>query len=478
MVHEDINKAGLGLPSLARDYGHAISKHLVHALNDEGTLGLVTWKLLVLQDKTIGVTLQQSANKKYLRQTNHYHLARQLAIMRTSNVELKLPEGLPALKGNALTKLLSSIRYDPKDLGLACSIPAEVYRPLLELTDNIAGLCTSRRMKSEVKIIDTKDLRQRFGSKVKKEHKIALNQLTKILNRNHCSEDMVMGPTFARADPLPSGDRLVKDTKLLEELASHSAPQTSQAGLRDAESRVLAQFLRKQSKPADQEEDKSDKRSEQQRSTSCPTDPPARATQSDEERIAFAALASQHASKPWRRIEKRSRADEDTDMMGLTDRQHDLNPTPKPTSKLKTSSKRKRAGGPKRQPDHVARHTVSSSQEAKDALWTEYCTRHERAARRAHGKRGNQQLDTAGREDSHTNQDASRPNTGGIHARPAAMDRQKLTSAHKVDADLIQRDFSAYIQQAKSAKSQTSENCAKEPPKSKELLPGLALNQW
>ena len=121
-------------------YGHVISRYLIDALNDKGTLGMVTWNLLKLQDKTIGVTLQQPACKKYLCQTHHYHLARQLAVMTSSDIQLKLPEGLPELTGNALAKLLSNVRYDPKDLGLECSIPAEMYRPLLDLTDNIAGL--------------------------------------------------------------------------------------------------------------------------------------------------------------------------------------------------------------------------------------------------------------------------------------------------------------------------------------------------
>ena len=74
MVHEDINKARLGLPSLSVTYAHEKCRLLLQALNDKGILGIVTWNLL-LQNTAIRVTLWKPASKTYLRRTTHYHLA-------------------------------------------------------------------------------------------------------------------------------------------------------------------------------------------------------------------------------------------------------------------------------------------------------------------------------------------------------------------------------------------------------------------
>ena len=129
MVHQDKDKAGPGLPSLCTTYTQVNIKHLTEALNDKGPPGLIihsTPKYLLLQDKAIGVTLQQPANKRCLRQVSHYHLARQLTILRQAQLRLQMPEGHAGLEGKALTTLLADIKYDPNDLGLQCTIPAEV----------------------------------------------------------------------------------------------------------------------------------------------------------------------------------------------------------------------------------------------------------------------------------------------------------------------------------------------------------------
>ena len=107
MVHQDTDQAGLGLPSLMVTYAEVSCRYLVQALNDIGSLGLVTRHPLLLQDKAIGVALTQPGNKQSLRQTSHYHLARQLATLQRSVLQLTFPQGQATLRGNALSETLS-----------------------------------------------------------------------------------------------------------------------------------------------------------------------------------------------------------------------------------------------------------------------------------------------------------------------------------------------------------------------------------
>ena len=130
MIQQDTDQAGLVLPSLMVTYAEVSCRYLVQAVNDIGSLGLVTWHLMLLQDKAIGVALTQPNNKQSLCQTSHYHLARQLATLQRSGLQLTLPQGHANLRGNELSETLSKIHYDPQDLGLACKIPVEVFRPL------------------------------------------------------------------------------------------------------------------------------------------------------------------------------------------------------------------------------------------------------------------------------------------------------------------------------------------------------------
>ena len=179
MVHQDTDQAGPGLPSLMVTYAEVSCRYLVQALNDIGSLGLVTRHLLLLQDKAIGVALPQPNNKQSLRQTSRYYLACQLATMQRSGLQLTFPQGQVSLRGNALSETLSIIHYDPQDLGLDCKIPVEVFRPLMDIVANITELCGCSAHRHVM--LSTDELKLKYGNIVKKEHKVALNQLTKTL---------------------------------------------------------------------------------------------------------------------------------------------------------------------------------------------------------------------------------------------------------------------------------------------------------
>ena len=237
MTHEDPDKAGLGLPSLEVNHRHEICKSMLQALNDKGVLGIVTWNLLLLQNAAIGVTLRKQVDNKLLRRITHYHLARQLATLKDSDLELKLPLNHPELTTTALSETLSSVMYKPEDLGLECSIPAEIYIPLLELTDNISGLCLLKNKRHL--IINTDELKRRFGNRVRKEHRVALNQLTKILSSKHSNKFDLSGPTFMKVRPLNEIDRVIRDPEILEELSNCCTAHLRSVEINEAENEAL-----------------------------------------------------------------------------------------------------------------------------------------------------------------------------------------------------------------------------------------------
>ena len=161
----------------------------MQALDDIGSFGLVTQHLLLLQDKAIGVALTQPNNKQSLRQTSHSHLAQQLATLQRSRLQLTFPQGQVSLRGNSLSETLSKIHYDPQDLGLPCkiSVDSEVFRPLMDKVNNMTELCGHSAHRHVM--LSTDELK--YANIVKKEHKVALNRVIKILNR----DQNITGPT-------------------------------------------------------------------------------------------------------------------------------------------------------------------------------------------------------------------------------------------------------------------------------------------
>ena len=217
MTHQDTDQAGLGLPSLMVTYAEVSCRYLVQALNDIGSLGLVTRHLLLLQDKAIGVALTQPSNRQSLRQSSHYHLARQLATLQRSELQLTFPQEHANLRGNALSEILSKIHYDPQDLGLACKIPVEVFRPLTEIVNNMTELCG--RSAHRHLMLSTDEFKLKYGKIVRMEHKVALNQLTKILNRDQTNADII-GHTFRHSTALSKSGRVIKPPEILSDLTS------------------------------------------------------------------------------------------------------------------------------------------------------------------------------------------------------------------------------------------------------------------
>jgi len=238
MIHQDRERAGLGLTSMHVMYAKLTCTYLAKALNDKGPLGFVTRPVLMLQNEIIGESLKQGPSARYLRQTSHYHLARQLTVLQTSGLELTIPAGHHDLRGNSLSSTLSKARYDPCYLGLEQVIPPEIYHKLLEITDNFAELCLTNKQK--VILFSTSELALKFGRVITNQDKKALNQLTKLLNQYHLANDDIHGARFQNVGPLSIQDRTVVRPEIVSELRSRNTGHLDSREINDIECRALA----------------------------------------------------------------------------------------------------------------------------------------------------------------------------------------------------------------------------------------------
>ena len=87
----------------------------------------------------------------------------------------------------------------------------------MDEVNDIRALCV--RSAHRHIMLSTEKLKLKYESAVKKEHKIALDQLTKILNRDQTKTD-VQGPTFQHSKPLHKHNRVIKNPQILSELTS------------------------------------------------------------------------------------------------------------------------------------------------------------------------------------------------------------------------------------------------------------------
>ena len=88
MIHQDRERARLGLTSMNLMCVKLTCTYLTKAVNEKGPLEFVTCPVLLLQNEFISELLKQGPSARYLRQTSHYHIARQLTVVQTSGLEL------------------------------------------------------------------------------------------------------------------------------------------------------------------------------------------------------------------------------------------------------------------------------------------------------------------------------------------------------------------------------------------------------
>jgi ribonuclease HI len=215
MVHLSQRDGGLGVPSLNTHLHQLSVAALVKSLNDPGTLGLVTRALLEHQLAALqGLDpADVPAEARFLR------LAKTAMLAGHMGVQLTKHGTVVANKASPLVTLLKSVTYDPNQLGIAETIPAKVYRVLMQL--GISDL-TELTCKHGQYMISTNDLAHRYGNRVKRAHKLALNTLTEILHA--ASHDGLTLPK-QRSKPLPLPHRKIARPHLLVELSHTTSMQ-------------------------------------------------------------------------------------------------------------------------------------------------------------------------------------------------------------------------------------------------------------
>ena len=142
------------------------------------------------------------------------------------------------LRGNTLSSTLAKARYDPCYLGLEHRIPPHIYHKLLEVTDNLAELCLPTKQK--VILLSTSELALKFGRLITNQHKLALNQLTKLLNQHHLTNCDIHGASFRNIGPLSMEDRVVVRPEIVSELCSRNTDHLDSREINDIECKALA----------------------------------------------------------------------------------------------------------------------------------------------------------------------------------------------------------------------------------------------
>ena len=200
---------GAGAESLMIDYVQLGAAYLIRALNDGGKLGTVTKAMLKAQASRLGRVRSTEVGAHQ----GSYRLMRQLEVIKSAGVQVNTPRSLSkeddpytrliSRKDNDdplqcldIASLMSHIKLDPKLMGEKKKVPLSIMHDLAELgiqrLEDI--LCRSR--KAIPILIDTTELERRFGRKVSKRHKLALNRLTMLAHT---------GPVRSEAPHHPDG---------------------------------------------------------------------------------------------------------------------------------------------------------------------------------------------------------------------------------------------------------------------------------
>ena len=176
MVHEDVERWGLGIPSLAVEQASRGASLLIESLQDEGRLGVVSRALLLKQAKHIGGG--NNAQAVQHRDTRYCLRVRQLALMQKVDLLIKL-RGVPQFTDKAdLMRVIQNL--NPWGTTTHPEIPWEFLRPLLDL--GITNL--EEVLEPDGKhVLTGAALKLRWGRLARRKHIVALNALASLLNQ-------------------------------------------------------------------------------------------------------------------------------------------------------------------------------------------------------------------------------------------------------------------------------------------------------
>ncbi len=200
LVHEDIDKGGMGMTSLLQPYVHEQTTTIVKSLHDGGRLGYITRLMLVKQITYLGMV----TGIQHWQESRHCSLARKIAFMHDAGINLKGPMEI-ALKGNALNNVMKRLQGTIK--GINVNKINRIVIPLYELGIYDFSKLTNAGGK---RMIDADALSRLPGlcTRVTNRHKKALNRITLLLNGQDWVEN---GPAhaYSKATALPVYARTV-----------------------------------------------------------------------------------------------------------------------------------------------------------------------------------------------------------------------------------------------------------------------------
>ena len=226
MVHEDRDKAGMGITSMLTDYVQGSAAILTRALNDQGKLGAVTRALLPRQLQLAGhrLTLETANKLRYCR------LARIATLIKRSGLTLVHSYGTDTQTAlgeekNALAELLASA--PASELGIHTHLPEATLLPLWELGITHLGQVLDRKGTRVVRASCLAATLQQHGlalphNRIARRHKLALNRLTLLLNATPVAQP---APHTHNSDAdLPIERRAVKASSLFCDTSTHTYP--------------------------------------------------------------------------------------------------------------------------------------------------------------------------------------------------------------------------------------------------------------
>jgi hypothetical protein len=166
---------GLGLMSLLRDYVQLNIEMLVRSLNDDGLLGAVSRKLLVLQQSLL--TIDTCPHDQFRTGLRHFTAMKQIALGAKFGINLTDKGDIWAMAKPRLTTLVVSAAAHHALSPTVIS--PHLLMPLYALGLDLPDLLDKNHPGH---IIDTASLANLLGNKCKRIHKASLNKLAGVLN--------------------------------------------------------------------------------------------------------------------------------------------------------------------------------------------------------------------------------------------------------------------------------------------------------
>jgi ribonuclease HI len=235
MVHEDVEKFGLGCTSLAATYAHRNAVALIEALRDEGKMGTITKAVLDQQLQHLGSCTGAYKESKYCLR------ARQLAIVHQSKLEIYKAGTLQFASKPEIVCTLSKMTEEAQ-----ADLSFEFLLPLFHLGITHLGQLVEPSGKY---VIQGAALKKLIGRRCAHKHVAALNRLAKLLHSNPADRTQE-ADIKSKKDTSPHLDResrrIHPSNTTLSSLALNDTPSTTPIPVcADPDQNLITEYLRR-----------------------------------------------------------------------------------------------------------------------------------------------------------------------------------------------------------------------------------------